>query len=207
MKKKIVLFSVLFLTTIYFATAQSGYGIKAGISYNSNGELKEFTSEVTNAYKDGGKGKSGFNLGFYGKLDLGPVYLRPELVYTKTTSEYVLNEGGSSEDYKISKLDVPVLVGINLLGPIDIFAGPAFQYYLKNDLKGIEISDVDNNFTMGVNIGASVELGRIGLDIRYERGLSENEAEWTNAGKDFKLDSRPEQIIFSLSYRLSDSKE
>ena len=207
MNKKIVLFSALFLTTLFFATAQSGYGIKAGLSYNSNGELKELPSEVTNAYKDSGKGKSGFNIGLYGKLDLGPVYLRPELVYTKTTSKYVLNEGSSSEDYKISKLDMPILVGFNLLGPIDIFVGPAFQYYLKNDLKGVEISDVENNFTMGINIGASIELGRIGFDVRYERGLSENEAIWTKAGETFTLDSRPEQIIFSLSYRLSKDKK
>lgn len=206
MNKKIVLFSTLFLTTLFFATAQSGYGIKAGLSYNSNGELKEFPSEVTDAYKDGGKGKSGFNIGFYGKLDLGPVYLRPELIYTKTTSKYKLTEGSSSEDYKLSKLDMPVLVGFNLLGPIDIFVGPAFQYYLNNDLKGVEISDVENNFTMGINIGASIELGRIGFDVRYERGLSENEANWTKAGETFTLDSRPEQIIFSLSYRLSKDK-
>lgn len=206
MKKKNVLFSIVFLATLFLVNAQSGYGIKAGISYNSNGELKEFTQDVTNAYEDGGKGKSGFNIGFYGKLDLGPIYLRPELVYTKTTSEYKLNTG-STEDYKISKLDIPVLVGIKLIGPVNVFAGPAFQYYLDNDLKGISISDVENEFSVGLNIGASIELGRLGIDVRYERGLSENEANWSNASETFTLDSRPEQIIFSLSYSLSKKKE
>ena len=206
MKKKNVLFSIVFLATLFLVNAQSGYGIKAGISYNSNGELKEFTQDVTNAYEDGGKGKSGFNIGFYGKLDLGPIYLRPELVYTKTTSEYKLNTGGT-EDYKISKLDIPVLVGIKLIGPVNVFAGPAFQYYLDNDLKGISISDVENEFSVGLNIGASIELGRLGIDVRYERGLSENEANWSNASETFTLDSRPEQIIFSLSYSLSKKKE
>ena len=206
MKKKNVLFSIVFLATLFLVNAQSGYGIKAGISYNSNGELKEFTQDVTNAYEDGGKGKSGFNIGFYGKLDLGPIYLRPALVYTKTTSEYKLNTG-STEDYKISKLDIPVLVGIKLIGPVNVFAGPAFQYYLDNDLKGISISDVENEFSVGLNIGASIELGRLGIDVRYERGLSENEANWSNASETFTLDSRPEQIIFSLSYSLSKKKE
>tara|TARA_R110001583_G_scaffold135989_3_gene287844 strand:- start:21606 stop:22226 length:621 start_codon:yes stop_codon:yes gene_type:complete len=205
MNKRTAFLSTLVLFSILFVNAQSSYGLKAGISYNSNGDLKEFTSEVTNAYKDGGKGKSGFNIGFYGILDLGEIYIRPELVYTKTTSEYVLNSG-SLEDYKISKIDVPVLVGFKLLGPIDIMVGPAFQYYLNNDLKGVEISDVENDFSLGMNIGAAINLGRIGFDVRYERGFSKNEAEWTNAGKDFRLDSRPEQIIFSLSYKLSKSK-
>ena len=102
---------------------------------------------------------------------------------------------------------MPVLVGLKLIGPLNIFAGPAFQYYLNNDLKGIAISDVKNDFTIGINIGAAVEFGRIGIDVRYERGLSENEASWTNSSTIFTLDSRPEQIIFNLSYRLSKSKK
>lgn len=206
MKKRTVILSVLFLASIMLMNAQSDFGIKGGLSYNSNGELKEFTSEANNIYKNDGKGKSGYNVGIYGKLDLGGIYIRPELIYTKTTSEYVLNNG-NTEDYKLSKIDVPVLVGINVIGPLNVFAGPSFQYYLDNDLKGIEISDVENEYSVGVNIGASLEIGRFGIDVRYERGLSENEAEWTDAGETFKLDSRPEQLIFSLSYSLSKSKK
>ena len=201
MNKRIVLFSIVFLTTLIFVNAQNSFGIKGGLSYNSNGELNEVIDETKAVIDNKGGGKSGYNLGIYGKLDLDLIYIRPELVYTKTTSEYELNTG--TEDYKISKLDLPVLVGIKLIGPLHVFAGPAFQYYLNNDLNGIDIRDVKNDFSIGVNIGASVEIGSIGIDVRYERGLSSNEASWTNAGKTFTLDSRPEQIIFSLSYRLS----
>ena len=204
MKKRIVLFSIVFLTSIMLMNAQNDFGIKAGLSYNSNGDLKEFTSEVDQIYKNKGNGESGFNVGFYGKIDLGGIYLRPELVYTKTTSEYEFNS--QTEDYKMSKIDVPVLVGIKVIGPLHVFAGPAFQYVLDNDLDGINIKDVENEYSMGMNIGASVEFGRLGIDVRYERGLSDNETEWTDAGNTFTLDSRPEQIIFSLSYSLSKKK-
>jgi hypothetical protein len=206
MKKRTVVFSIIFLASIMLMNAQNDFGIKAGLSFNSNGDLKEFTSEVEQLYQDKGKSKSGYNVGFYGKLDLGSIYIRPELIYTKTTSEYELNTG-NIEDYKMSKIDAPLLVGIKVLGPLNIFAGPAFQYILDNDLKGIEISDVENEFSIGVNIGASIEFGRFGIDVRYERGLSSNEAEWTNAGEKFRLDSRPEQLIVGLSYSLSKSKD
>jgi len=210
MNKKIVLFSIVFLATLCIANAQNGFGIKAGLSYNSNGDLKDFTSDVEGTYKDKGNGKSGYNFGFYAKLDLGPIYLRPELVYIKTTSEYELNSG-TTEDYKISKLDMPILVGFKVIGPLDVFIGPAFQYYLDNDLTGLRFNEIENDFSVGINIGASVEIGRIGIDVRYERGLNKNEAEFQ---KDilgdpiptYRLDSRPEQIIFSLSYRLSHKK-
>jgi len=205
MTKRILLVAILFMASTMILKAQGDFGIKAGLGYNTNGDLKEFTSDVTNIYKNDAKGKSGFNIGFYGKIDLGPIFIRPELVYTKTTSEYELISQ-QMVDYKISKIDAPVLVGIKLIGPLNIFAGPAFQYILDNDLKGVSINDVENEFTMGMNFGASIEFGRIGIDVRYERGLSSNEADWTNAGKDFRLDSRPEQLIFSLSYSLSKNK-
>ena len=105
MKKRTVLFAFAFLATIMFMNAQSDFGIKAGLSYNSNGDLKE----ITDIYNHGGEGKSGFNIGFYGKINLGAIYVRPELVYTKTTSEYILNTG-NTEDYKLSKIDAPVVL-------------------------------------------------------------------------------------------------
>lgn len=206
MKKRIVLFSILFLATFFISNAQSGIGIKAGLGYNTNGKFSQLLNETRTIIDNKGAGKSSFNIGFYGKLNLGPLYLRPELVYTKTTSEYELNTS-TTADYKLSKLDAPVLVGFKLIGPLNIFAGPAFQYILNNDLKGLKYESIKNDFTVGLNIGASIEFGKLGFDVRYERGLSSNEAKWTNAGDTFTLDSRPEQLIFSLSYRLSNKKQ
>ena len=206
MNKKILVLSIALLSTVFYMNAQSGFGVKGGLSYNSNGELNEIGQNIKNE----GKGKSGYNVGIYGKLALGPIYLRPELVYTKTTSEYTLNTGGT-EDYKIARLDMPVLVGLKLIGPLSIFAGPAFQYTLTNDFKGIEYDRIDNDFTVGFNFGAGLELGRLGLDIRYERGFNKNEATFIDnnisPNTSYRLDSRPEQIIFSLSYRLSGIKK
>ncbi len=198
MKKRVALFSLVLLATLFISNAQSDYGIKAGLSYNSTGKLISETGAIIDKK---GKGKSGFNVGFYGKLDLGPIYLRPELVYTKTTSEYE-NQAG---DYKMSKLDLPFLVGFELIGPLKVFAGPAFQYILDNDLKGLSLNRIENDFSIGLNIGASLEFGRIGIDVRYERGFNKNEAEFVDNNIDntlYRLDARPKQIIFSLSYSL-----
>ena len=204
MNKRILLLTIAFITTLFYANAQSGFGIKAGLSYNSNGELSEFINETGNIIEKEGKGKAGYNVGIFGKLALGPVYLRPELVYTKTTSEYALNS--KVVDYKIARLDMPVLVGIKLIGPLSIFAGPAFQYTLTNDFKDIEYDRIDNDFTVGFNFGAGLEFGKFGIDVRYERGFNSNEATFIDnnisSNTSYRLDSRPEQIIFSFSYKL-----
>jgi len=195
-----------FIATLFYANAQSGFGVKGGLSYNSNGSLKDDTNAIID---NNGNGKSGYNVGIFGKIGLGPIYLRPELVYTKTTSEYILNS--EAVDYKIARLDMPVLVGLKLIGPLSVFAGPAFQYTLTNDFKGIEYQSIENDFTVGFNFGAAIELGRLGIDLRYERGFNSNEATFIDnnisSNTSYRLDSRPEQIIFSLSYRLSGSKK
>jgi len=185
-----------------FITAQTDYGIKAGLSYNSNGDLKEFIGETESIIESKGDGKSGFTVGFYGKLDLGILYVRPEVLYTKTTSEYSLNT--KRVDYRLSKIDLPLLIGFKAIGPVDVFVGPAFQYIIKNDIKGVNLGDVSDRTTLGINLGASASLGKLSLDVRYERGLKANEASFIDSqtNHQFTLDSRPSQLIFSVSYSL-----
>lgn len=205
MKKKILLLTATFLFFLVLAQAQSSFGLKGGLSYNSNGDLSEFTTEANSIIKDKGKGKSGYNIGVYGKIDLGNLFIRPELVYTKTTSEYELNS--VNQDFELSKIDAPVLLGFELIGPLSVFAGPSFQYILDNNINGIDFDKVENEFTMGLNIGASLQFGRLGIDVRYERGLNENEAKFANNNTNFKLDTRPEQIIVNLSFSLTKSNK
>ncbi|MEM6687039.1 MAG: hypothetical protein AAF617_14760, partial [Bacteroidota bacterium] len=94
--------------------------------------------------------------------------------------------------------------GIDVIGPISVFAGPAFQYVLDNDLDNNTISDVENDITVGFNFGAAVKFGNIGLDVRYERGFSQNEVDILDSNniRVGTLDSRPSQLIFSLSLDL-----
>lgn len=206
MNKRILAVSIAFIAMVFYSNAQSSFGVKAGLSYNSTGELKEFINETGTIIDTKGNGKTGYNFGIYGKLDLNTIFLRPELVYTKTTSEYSLNS--ESVNYKMAKLDLPVLVGIKLIGPLSVFAGPAFQYVLDNDLDGLEFNSIENDFTVGLNLGVSIEFGRLGLDVRYERGFTKNEVNFAGVGPNvtYRLDSRPEQIIFNLSYQLSSIK-
>ncbi|UII80274.1 outer membrane beta-barrel protein [Flagellimonas sp. CMM7] len=203
MKKTLLIAVLTLMGSAVFAQSGSGFGIKAGLSYNKNGDLIGSVGDAGQNISEGAEGKAGYHVGFWGKLDFPKIYLRPELVYSKTKSSYDVN--GDSNDYDISKLDLPVLLGYKLIGPLHIFAGPAFQYTLKNDLGDIEVEDVENDFTVGLNAGVGVNLGKIGVDVRYERGFSENEARIISnniTDIDGRVDSRPSQIIFALSVKL-----
>jgi len=136
------------------------------------------------------------------------VYLRPEIIFTSTSSEY--NIENTAAIFERSKIDLPIIVGYKLLGPLHVFAGPAFQYVLKdtfNDgVQDFELSDIEKNITLGMQLGVGFNLNKIGIDIRLERGLTPNEVNLVNTkitDVNDRIDSRPRQLIFSLSYNLN----
>ncbi|SNZ02026.1 outer membrane beta-barrel protein [Flagellimonas pacifica] len=203
MKKTLLVAVLSLMGTAAFAQSGTGFGIKAGLSYNKNGDLIQTISNSAQNAVEGAEGKAGYHFGFWGKLDFPKMYIRPELVYTKTKSSY--DVGSSSNDYDLSKLDLPVLIGVKIVGPLHVFAGPAFQYILNNDLGDIEVQDVENDFSVGLNTGVGVNLGKVGLDVRYERGFSKNEARIISnnvTNIEGRVDSRPSQVIFALSLKL-----
>ncbi len=178
-----------------FSQSGSGFGIKAGLNYNGNGD---YFDDAQNAFENPDR-NAGFHIGVYGKLG-NRIYVRPELVYTNTSSGY--DEG----DLKIQKLDVPILVGTKVIGPLHAFIGPAFQYLLDTEFDGITFDDVENDFSVGLNLGVGVNLGKFGIDLRYERGFSENEVSFINSNittlDGDRVDTRPDQLILSFSLKL-----
>ncbi|WP_029037733.1 outer membrane beta-barrel protein [Salinimicrobium xinjiangense] len=195
---------ILLLCSTSALFAQSGFGVKGGLNYGDNGEIAY--TDITNAGEDimkGGDSKVGYHFGLFYRADLGGFFLRPELLYTKTKSSYEYND--QEADYNVSKIDLPVLLGMDILGPLNVFAGPSLQYILENDFDGVSLGDVENEFTVGAQFGVGIKLGSIGLDVRYERALKENEATVLDlsGGEGLqRVDTRPNQLIFSLSVKL-----
>jgi hypothetical protein len=214
MKKMIALAVFIFAGTLV-SNAQLRYGIKGGLNYNQTGDLSfESAQNTADNVFSGAKAKSGFHVGAWTrlKIPLLGLYVRPELVYTSTKSEYSIL--GENADYTLNTLDIPVLLGIKTLGLITLSAGPSFQYTLNSKLDtneifeqiNSEIDDFDSDgVTVNLQFGVGVELGRIGLDLRYETGLSESLSEYAvnSAGIDaITIDNRTDQWIVSLYLKL-----
>ena len=187
--KKICFAIAILISNI--AMAQS-FGIKVGLNYNANGDYIESLENVV----DSPDRNIGYHIGLFGKFG-DQLYFRPELVYTATKSDY------SDGSFDMKKLDAPLLVGLKVIGPVSVFGGPSLQYILDSDFDDISIDEVESDFTVGLNFGVAVQLNKLGLDLRYERGFNDNEAEFiTNNNINATLDTRPDQLIFSVSYTL-----
>lgn len=189
-------FVVVLFTTISTAFAQKGpaFGFKGGLNYNSNGNLIESVS--SNA--ESPDRNIGYHLGIFAKLG-NKVYFRPELLYTATKSDY------DSGDFNMQKLDMPLLLGLRIFGPLSVFGGPSIQYILDSEFDDIDIQSIENDLSIGVNFGVTFNIKKIGIDLRYERGFSNNEAQFLNDNNvDIsRLDTRPDQLILGLSIAIN----
>ena len=188
-----ILAITLIIPTATMAQSQmiTGMGIKVGLNYNANGNY--FESINTNA--DNPDRNIGYHIGLFGKIGNSRLYFKPELVYTSTKSDY------TDDSFKMQKIDAPLLVGTRIIGPFSVFGGPSLQYILDSEFDGISIDNIKNEFSVGLNFGIGFNLKKIGIDLRYERGFSKNEASFLNNNNvdTSRLDTRPNQLILGLS--------
>lgn len=193
--KKSVISTALLLFIGFSLSAQnkSSFGFKGGLNYGANGDY----FDSVNLNSSNPDQNIGYHIGIFGKIG-NKIYLRPEIVYTVTKSDY------DNNDFNVKKIDVPILVGVKVLGPLSVFAGPSAQYILDTDFHGIDIDNVQEDFTVGLNFGIGLNFNKIGIDLRYERGFGENEASFieNNITTNSRIDTRPEQLILSLSIGL-----
>lgn len=175
------------------AQTQQGIGLKGGLNYNANGDYFE---SINDNYKHPDR-NVGYHFGLFGKIG-NQIYFRPEIIYTSTKSDY------DDDTFEMQKLDAPLLVGVKILGPISVFGGPSLQYILDSEFDGIAINNVEEDFSVGLNFGIGLSLKKLGIDLRYERGFSDNEATFigNNGINVDRLDTRPDQLILSLSLLL-----
>jgi hypothetical protein len=203
MIKRIFLILGLALGFSHITNAQIAFGIKGGLNYNSN-SIKEVSSDVF----DGAKSKTGYHAGVWLRFKIPGVgfYLRPELVYTNLANEVSYNNSIAKTvtSYNFQKIDIPILFGKKIFGIGNLYAGPSFQYILDSDFGINEITDVKTDgFTAGVQFGGGIEFGKLGIDIRWERAFSSVKSTISKiVGDDINFDTRVNQVIIGLSYKL-----
>jgi hypothetical protein len=202
--KKVFLMMSLALACSQTSSAQLDFGVKAGLNYNS-----ESIQSVSEDVFTGAESKTGYHAGVWlrFKLPIIGFYLRPEIVYTNLENEllYKIRETAPSQttSYNFQKIDIPILIGKKFFGIGNVFAGPSFQYILNSDFSLNDISEVDTDgFSVGLQFGAGIELGNLGIDVRWERGLNTVESTFLNAlSERVTFDTRVNQIIIGLSYK------
>lgn len=202
--KRIILISsmaILFLNL----SAQIDFGIKGGLNI-SNVKASEI---LTDDYRinPAASGNLGYHIGGFLRASLVGIFIQPELYFSSIANEYKVEDisgTGAAEQLvkqKIGRMDIPVLVGVKL-GTFRLGLGPVGSIIVSDqsdlsDITGYEATL--KSATFGYQLGAGVDIWKIGIDLRYEGNLTKLGDHLDIGGKTINLDNRVRQVIISLA--------
>jgi hypothetical protein len=209
MKNHTLILFLLLNTTLY---SQGNLGISFGLSDDSFGSIENISNTI-GSYDLDLKNATGFQFGVYTEIDLITFYIRPELnfIFSKANQGSALLYGNVTEDIikhnlKSSEIQVPIIFGYNILGPLSIFGGPSFKYNLKTSSDIFDFKDIKDKYILSLLLGTRIKMRSLGIDLRYERGLNNGELKIINANglniPNGNIDSTTNRFSILLSYDL-----
>ena len=158
-----------------------------------------------------------YQLGLYTRFMFAGIYVQPEAMFssskTEMTFEDIIDGNGNINnnvvgEMKLNKLDVPVMIGKRFMKILRINAGPVFSYILNQniDQSGAkeawnEINAEYKNATVGLQYGIGIDIAKITLDLRVEKGFQAISENLTIGETSFAADQRLEQIMLSLGIK------
>ena len=188
--------------------AQGNLGFQFGLNDDNFGSIENISNKIDN-YDLDIKNSTGFQFGVFTEIDLITFYIRPELnlIFSKSknAAAYSLDESINiaEHSYKSSEIQLPIIFGYKVLGPISVFGGPSFKYNLSNS-SNFNLEDIKDKYTLSLLLGSRVKIRSISVGLRYERGLNNNEVLIINAnGVDLdnaNVDLTTNKLSLNISY-------
>lgn len=172
MKKFILIIAIIFCANQYSQAQiipKFQFGIKGGINMAKLSEQSGFSSS----------NRSGYLFGAWARAGAMGLHVQPELYYAMKTTE-VKDANGQSGSVDFTSIDVPILIGTKI-GAIGVGArlqtGPVISFVLNEDQDvGSAVGNAAKFNYKGQafawQVGGGLDIRKISLDLRYERGLS-----------------------------------
>ena len=206
----------LFLITSSSLFAQGNLGVNFGLNDDNFGSIENIKTKIDD-YDLDLKNSTGFQLGLFTEIDLITFYIRPEinLIFSKSKNGTAFTSANNNTNilsesiniaehtYKSTDIQVPIIFGYKVLGPISIFAGPTFKYNLSNS-SNFDLEEIEDKYNLSLLLGTRVKVKSFSVGLRYERGLNNNELLIINAnGIDIdnaNIDTTTNKLSLNISY-------
>jgi hypothetical protein len=213
------LFIVILLTSFTIVHAQEyTFGVKGGINFNNIGELYHYgnasglginvtpdENTVFSAEKE-----LGTQLGVFLMIGFDKFFIRPEVNYVSSKNNYPL--AFKTANWTSTKIDVPLLFGYKIYKPVSLYVGPSFSSISEMKLEGNQENLKPFTYkksSTSINAGVLVEVGRFGLDLRYQYGITKVEELRVNINRGIYgtniadlLEYNPSQIQLSIHFNI-----
>ncbi|MFA5298189.1 MAG: outer membrane beta-barrel protein [Lutibacter sp.] len=214
------LFIVILLISFSFAYAQEyTFGVKGGINYNSIGDLYHYgnhsdmgtgvTPDDNTVFK--AEKEMGTQFGAFAMIGFNKFFIRPEINYVSSKNNYPL--ALKTANWTSTKIDVPILFGYKIYKPVSLYAGPSFSSISDMKLEGVEQGSshpyIYKKSSTSINVGVLADFGRVGIDLRYQYGITKVEKLMVDIDGDIYgtniadlLEYNPSQIQLSIHINL-----
>jgi hypothetical protein len=203
--KKIAILALAVFSLAISSYAQVRFGFRAGLSTSQLTSETIQQSGVSVAIKDA---NYGFHIGVFGRAKLGERwYLQPEAVFNSTSVDFQVTDFGEgfvdkvlTEKYR--NLEIPLMLGYKL-GPLRFEAGPTGQVYVASKSELEEIGSYDrrfNDFTLGYQAGAGLDIWKITLDLRYGGNFQKFGEHMSIGGEQINFSQRPARWLMTVGF-------
>ena len=201
MKKFLLIAALALAPAVTFAQFQ--IGIKGGVNLskfslgsdvvttrlNANGSpaVSVNGQTIRDNIQNSLNSKTGTSFGIYTRFGKN-LFIQPELLYSTKGGSFEIIRTGSNgqpetirQDITVTSFDVPLLVGLKG-GPLRVMAGPIASFRLSNNqnlrdaLKTYTAGTLNDAWAKayyGYQIGGGLDLGKLGIDVRYEGSLTD----------------------------------
>jgi hypothetical protein len=169
---------VLFLFSLISPKAQEvSFGLNGGVNYNYIGDFYSIGGSISSGTPNEyfpAEQEMGYQVGAFFDIRYNYFFIRPEGSYVSLKNTY--NFPTKPAAWEAQQINIGLLFGYNIIGPVSIFAGPTFSFISNMELEGVE-DDPGRPFTYKetatyISGGLLFDFGRVGVDFRYLYGLT-----------------------------------
>jgi len=193
--KKLILSAILLcsgLTSFSQILPSFQLGLKAGTNLSKLSTENTFSSD----------NRAGYYAGLWARIGAAGIHLQPEL-YLSGKNTTLKNDAGAENSVKFTSVDVPILVGTKIGAAgvgLRLNTGPVVSFIVddKQTVKTAAGNALSGNFkgqNFAWQFGAGLDVSKLGIDVRFEQGLSK-------IGKDGYNDTKLSLFTIGLAYRL-----
>jgi len=170
--KKISL-TLLLICSSFFAFSQVvpsfQFGLKGGVNLSKFNTSNTFSSD----------NRAGYYAGIWTRIGAAGIHLQPEL-YISGKNTTLKDANGLENKVNFTSLDVPILIGTKLGAAgvgLRLNTGPVVSFVLNDDQSfpqaaGAIFNGKFKDQSFAWQFGAGLDVGKLGIDLRYEAGLS-----------------------------------
>ena len=201
------IFSIVLLAASFSSFAQVKLSAKTNLLFKTDKPTWEsIKGSAVTPYNESGKNNVGFNVGLSAKVNLpASLFLMPEIYYTTFKTDFEVPNTNTNIEVKSNRVDLPVLVGYNVLGDnLGLFIGPVASYNLSKDNQFNDFKEnATKEFTLGYQFGAQVQIQKLIINGRYEGAFTKDQRDFinNNTNETIRYDSRPSLFMVGLGYQ------